>query len=240
MDDKPRVLILFLESCRSESTKKYYLASLNMFLKWASKDYDSLLFLAKPELTNLLVDYALYQKKRISPNSISTYFAGVFKFLDLNDREYNKKLVKGLFGEKVKRRGDRPITDAELNEMIRVSSNERQRALIHVFSATGCRPEAITELRLKDVEEIGDDCLSLRVYAGSLHESFVFLHRLASEALKTYHSQREANGEKMPYYDEKHEPAYKITKDEQRQLQESKRPDLYNKTTVNQELLCFM
>ncbi len=195
--DNPRCLVLFLESCRSESTREAYLFHLEKFLKWAKKDYESLLFLAKPELTDSLVDYALYLKKRVSPNSIQCYFAGIFKFLDMNDREYNKRKINCLSGEKLKRRGDRPITNKELNEMIRVSSNEKQKAMIHVFSATGCRPEAITGLRLKDVKDIGDGCLSLRVYAGSTHESFVFLHRLASDALKKYHSWRKENGEKM-------------------------------------------
>jgi len=166
-------------------------------VEWTKKDFESLLFLSKPELTDLLVDYVLYKKKRVNPNSLPCYFAGIFKFLDINDREYNKRKINSLFGEKVKRRGDRPITDKELNEMIKASSNEKQKALIHVFSATGCRPEAITGLRVKDVEEIGDGCLSLKVYADSTHESFVFLHRLASNALKKYHTWRESNGEKM-------------------------------------------
>ena len=195
--DNPRCLVLFLESCRSESTRETYLFHLEKFLKWSKKDYESLLFLAKPELTDLLVDYVLYMKKRVSPNSLPCYFAGLFKFLDMNDKEYNKRKINSLFGEKLKRRGDRPITNKELNEMIRISSNEKQIALIHVFSATGCRPEAITSLRLKDVEEIGDGCSSLRVYAGSTHESFVFLHRIASNALKKYHGWRESNGEKL-------------------------------------------
>jgi len=195
--DKPRCLVLFLESCRSEVTKKDYLFELNKFLKWAKKDYESLLFLAKPELTDLLVDYTLYLKKRVSPNSLPTYFAGLFKFLDMNDSEYNKRKIQSLFGEKLKRRGDRPITDKEINEMIRVSSNEKQRALIHVFSATGCRPEALSHLRVKDIQEIGDGSLSIRVYTGSEHESFVFLHRIASDSLKKYHTWREANGEKI-------------------------------------------
>jgi len=194
---KPRCLILFLESCRSVYTRETYLFHLEKFVEWTKKDYESLLFLSKPELTDLLVDYVLYKKKRVNPNSLPCYFAGIFKFFDMNDREYNKRKISSLFGEKIKRRGDRPITNKELNEMIRVASNEKQIALIHVFSATGCRPEAVTSLRLKDIEKIGDGCLSLKVYADSTHESFVFLHRLASDALKKYHSWREANGEKM-------------------------------------------
>jgi len=48
------------------------------------------------------------------------------------------------------------------------------------------------------------------------------------------------NGEKMPYYDENFELTYKKTKKEEKELQESKRPDLYSRKTNNQELFCFI
>jgi len=192
-----RSVELFLASCKTESTRKTYEFQLEKFLRWSEKDYESILFLTKSELTDLLVDYALYLKKRVSPNSLPFYFAGVYKFLDLADKECNKRKISAFFPEKVKRGGERPITDKELNELIRVSFNEQQRALIYVFSATGCRPQAITELRLKDIEEISDGCLTLKIYAGSRNELFISLHNFASDALKRYHSWREANGEKM-------------------------------------------
>jgi len=47
-------------------------------------------------------------------------------------------------------------------------------------------------------------------------------------------------GEKIPYYDENFKETFKLTKKEQRELQEIKRPDLYDKKTKNQELICFM
>jgi len=47
-------------------------------------------------------------------------------------------------------------------------------------------------------------------------------------------------GEKIPYYDDYYESTFKLTKKEQRELQEIKRPDLYNKKTKNQKLQCFM
>jgi len=190
-------LTLFLESCRTKSTKKNYLFQLEKFLKWAKKDYGSLLFLAKPELTDLLCEYALYLKKRVSPNSIACYFAGVYKFLDMNDKEYNKRKIQFLFGEKVERGGDRAITNKELNEMIRVCSSHKDRALVHLFSAVGCRPQAICDLKLRDVEGIGNGCLSLRIYAGSTHARFVYLHGLASDSLSKYYKWRESKGEKL-------------------------------------------
>jgi len=194
---KPRCLILFEESCKSERTFQTYLYHIDRFLNWAHKDYESLLFLEKLELTDLLVDYAIYEKKRVSPNSIPLIFAGIFKFLEMNDREFNKRKIRFIFPEKVKSGGERAITDQELIEMVRVASSEKAQALIHVLSATGCRPEGIAELQMKHIEEMPDGCLSLTVYAGSLKEYTTFLHGVATRALKKYHAWRELHGEKL-------------------------------------------
>ena len=121
---------------------------LDYFLKFIHKDYDSLLLLPQVELEELLQDYCIFQKRRsdnneISPNSVPLFFAGIFKFLEMSDREFNKKKIISVFPEKIKSGGERAITDQELNEMIRVASSEKAQALIHVLSATGCRPEGI-------------------------------------------------------------------------------------------------
>jgi len=47
-------------------------------------------------------------------------------------------------------------------------------------------------------------------------------------------------GEKVQYYDENYQVFYKQTIKERQEIRETKRPDLYNKKTMNQELLCFM
>ena len=46
--------------------------------------------------------------------------------------------------------------------------------------------------------------------------------------------------EKIPYYDENFQVFYKQTKRERKEIRESKRPDLYAKTTKNQSILCFV
>ena len=193
-----RDLLYFLESLHTEATRKSYEYHLKTFWKWSGKDSESIKFLGRLEVTNLLCDYALYQKKRVSPNSLLSYFGAIFKYLEISDVEFNRKKVVSLFSQKVKLRGYRPITDQELNEMIKVCSSDLERALVHVFSATGHRPEAFADLMMKDVEEIGDGCLSLRIYVDSRdHEADIFLHRFASDSLKRYHAWRESNGEKF-------------------------------------------
>jgi len=47
-------------------------------------------------------------------------------------------------------------------------------------------------------------------------------------------------GEKIPYYDENYQVHYKQTLRERKEVRESKRPDLYAKTTNNQSILCFV
>ncbi len=44
----------------------------------------------------------------------------------------------------------RAITNPECLELIKHSSSNRVRAIIHLFTATGCRPEALSRVRLRD------------------------------------------------------------------------------------------
>ena len=79
-----RVLNLFENACGSEKTFKTHKYSLVKFLEWCHKDYESLLLLGQKDIEDLLQDYVLYLKKKIkaddlSPNSVSTMFAGIFK-----------------------------------------------------------------------------------------------------------------------------------------------------------------
>lgn len=197
LDEKPRCLVLFEESCKSPKTREGYLFELKKFVEWTGKDFEQLLFLEKTGLTDLLVDYALFLKKRVSGNSMPIYFAGIFKFFEMNDREFNKRKVRSLYGEKVKRAGFLPITDEQINAMMKVCQNQKQRALIYLFSSTGCRPQPIAELKMKHLEPVGNGCLSLRLYDGSLHEMYSFLHEKATNELKKYFEWREKQGEKI-------------------------------------------
>ena len=46
--------------------------------------------------------------------------------------------------------------------------------------------------------------------------------------------------EKIPYYDENNQVFFKQTIQERKEIRELTRPDLYDRKTINQELLCFM
>jgi len=191
-------MLYFLESCKSEATRKSYEFQIEKFLKWTERDFESIKFLPKIEVTNLLCDYALYLKKRISANSLLNYFGGIFKLFKIAEIDFNRAKVVGIFPSKVTLRGYRAITDQELNDMIQACRSDLERALVHVFSATGHRPDAFTDLKMKDLVDFPDSCLKLRIYIGSRnHESDIFLHKFASDSVRQYHKWRESNGEKI-------------------------------------------
>jgi len=196
--ENPRCFLLWNESFSSVRTKKDYNFKLDGFLKWAHRDYESVLLLTKSELTEILEDYALYKKRRVSINALSSYFYAIFSYLDFHDREFNKRRIKRLLkGEKESKGGKRAITDQELINMDRCAHSKKARTLLHLFAFTGVRPEAISELKLKDVEQMPDGYLCLTIYAGYDKEKPAFIPPTAVKILKEYHSERQDNGEKL-------------------------------------------
>ena len=191
---KPRCLTLFEESCRSEATRRSYLYELNVFLKWAHKDYESVLLIPDDQLKIILEDYALYLKRRYVKLSIKLKIAALSKFFFINDRVINSKKLLLFLPEDNKRGGDRAITREEIKDILINCGMKRTKAIIHILSSTGARPEAITELRLRDVADLGDS-KSILFYAGSIHEYYGFLHKEASKALNQYLDQRVSKGE---------------------------------------------
>ena len=170
------------------------------FLKWSGKDYESLLLVPQNELEEILQDYCIYLKKRvenneISPNSIPYFFNGIFKFLKVNRRKIEKESITQLYPDKVKLGGDLAISTEQCSTLLESTGEKREKALIHVFAATGARPEAICELQLKNMESFQDGFFKLILYSGHSHEMMTFLHPEAVEVITEYLDWRRSRGE---------------------------------------------
>jgi len=192
----PRCLKLFESACRSERTRKSYVQLLDYFLKWAEKDYESLLILSDSELQILLEDYMMYCRRRYATSSIITIFASIQKFLFVNDRTANKKKLMMFLPEKLKSK-QRAITTEEVRLLLKRCASKRNRAVIHVFSATGCRPEALADLKLKHISEMPNGFTSVIFYAGTNNELQHFYHPEVTSAVNDYLDDRKQEGEKL-------------------------------------------
>ena len=197
-----RCITIFENSCKTKSTFKSFLYFLDTFLKWSKYDYDSLLELNSERLEDRLQDYVMYLKRRVkdgelSPNSIPDILIAIFKFLKCNRKKIDRDLIKEHYPDKVKMGGDRAITDEEIIQLLDFG-DKRDTAIIHIVSATGARPEAISELKMKHITKLEDGFTKLILYADDFkHEMITFLHPEATHAMNEYLEWRKRKGDKI-------------------------------------------
>ena len=195
MSNKPRSQVLFENACTSNATLSTYSSLLGQFLKWAHKDHESLLLLPGDQLNIVLEDYLIFMKKRYPRSTVKIHLAAITKFLIINDRTVNSKKLAMFLPEESKRGGERAITTEEVQRMLSLAGTKRAKAIIHLFSATGSRPEALCDLKVKHIGLMSDNCKSLILYADSTHELVTFLHQEASQAIDEYFDERTKRGE---------------------------------------------
>ena len=199
----PRCLVLFETACKSKRTFETYTFLLDRFLNWSRKDHESLLLVPTKELEDLLQDYCIFLRKRVedkelSPNSITTYFNPIFRFLKVNRVKIDKESIVQLFPDKVKLGGYDAITTEQLVELVSVSGTKRNKAMIHFFSATGARPEAVCELQVKHLTKYQDGFYKVVLYSEDFrHEMITFLNPESVKVLEEYFEERKTNGEKI-------------------------------------------
>ena len=203
MDKTPRCLILFENACKSKRTFQTYLYLLKKYLDYCHKDHESLLMLPTKELEDSLQDYCIFLRtrvasKEISPNSIPSYFNPIWRFLKVNRVKVDKESVIQLYPDKIKLGGHDAITTEQLVKLLNACDTLRDRAIVHLFSATGARPEAVCELQLKHISDYDDGFKKVILYSDDYkHEMTTFLHSESVKALKEYFAERESHGEKL-------------------------------------------
>ncbi len=196
----PRCLELFLNSCKNNATRETYVNHFNAFLKHVGKDHGSLLMLSDSELNIILEDYVMFcsSNDRYARSSIKGIFASIEKFLVVNDKMMNKKKLM-MFLPEQKKTSQRAITTEEILILLLASANPRSKAIVHLFCATGCRPEGMADLKMKDIDFISyaDGFTGIIFYSGSKNEFQHFCHSEATDALNDYLDSRKQKGEEL-------------------------------------------
>jgi len=163
-----------------------------------------MLTIEQKQLQIMVEDYVIMLKKKVSPNSVNTYMAGIEAFFETNDVELRWKKIRRLYPAKVKKTGGKMWTTEEIDLMLKSTRDLRQKALIHFLAASGVRRGAITDLRIKHISKI-EDCYSISVYENSLEEYTTFIHSEAAFWLDKYLEKRKNDGE----YLDKNSPLFR-------------------------------
>ncbi len=195
-----RSLLLFENSIKTDATRKMYLYFLDNFKNFYKlQSYDSIIAIGESGLQIMVEDYVMMLKKKIGPNSMRTYMAGIQAFLETNDIELRWKKIHRLFPAKTKKTGGRMWTTQDIQVMLSSVRDLRQKALIHFLAASGVRRGAIPDLKLRHLTEMPNECRAVLVYDESLEEYTTFIHTEAVYWLEKYLDHRRADGE---YIDE--------------------------------------
>jgi site-specific recombinase XerD len=161
----------FVDTCRSEATRKAYVRALRFFmdyLKLPSYEYDKLLDKDPKIIQMEICDYITYLRKRGRASaSVTTYLAALAKFYVMNDITLNWKRIKSFMGEHEKVAEDRPYTHSEIQILLDHSS-VRNRAMILLMASAGLRVGALPILRVKDLQPID----KYKIYKVSVYAKF--------------------------------------------------------------------
>jgi len=196
---KPRSILLFEQTIKSEATLKNYSEHLRIFLEFAKiKDYDSLLQLPHEKLQEMVEDYIIHLKNKVNPNSVPVMIQGIKHFFIINRIPIHWEIIRRMIPAKVKSAGSIPWSTAQIKKMLDVSSSKRNSALIHFLSSSGARIGVLDhQLQIKHLVDMGEGCKGVLLYADSTEEYWSFLTPEASKSLKDYFVEREQDGEKF-------------------------------------------
>ena len=191
-----RCELLFLESCKSEETKRLYEYSLNQFMMFGNlKRCQNILLLKQDDLKELVEDYVLNLKRTKSPRTAKIYLSGIKHFMDMNDRLLNWTKLKKLLPDNLKPAGKKAYTNDDIREMLTVTTSKKFHAIVHILASSGIRIGSIPDLQFKHLEDMQYGCKSVLVYEGTKEEYTTFISHEAVKALEIYLEDRKSKGD---------------------------------------------
>jgi site-specific recombinase XerC len=111
----------FINSIKSEVTKKTYERSVNLFMQFCGVNrLSELLSFTDPQ--KQIIKYLMTLRERgLSFNSISTELNGIYHLYDMNDIVLNRKKINMFKGDFTKKVVDRAYTHEEIRRILDVS-----------------------------------------------------------------------------------------------------------------------
>lgn len=193
---KQRSLLIFENSIKSKATLKEYLKCLDRFQKaYRLKDYDSILSIEPKKLQEMIEDYVMDIKHKISPNTIPTRIYPIQSFCEVNDIEINWKKIRRLYPAKLKTSGRKAWGTKDVQMMLENCTDTRSKAILLVLASSGMRIGGLPGLKIKHLTDMELGCKAVCVYADSVEEYFTFINSEATDALEQYFENRKNQGE---------------------------------------------
>jgi site-specific recombinase XerD len=193
--DEEEVYFNFINSIKSEVTKKVYEEGVKLYLKFCNlSTLSELLMITDPQ--KQIIEYIMSLRKRgLSSNTISTWLLGIYHLYEMNDVPLNKKKINMFKGEFSRKVIDRAYRHEEISKILDVS-DLRMKVIILLMASTGMRVGALPSLRIRNLEKI-DSVYKVTVYEGTNQQYYTFCTPECASYIDAYFEQRTHNGEKI-------------------------------------------
>ena len=187
----------FINSLKSKSTRVIYANIFKKYLKDNNVTIETLLNLPVKDSEQLLVNYIEKLKNDNKSHSLSNLiFCTVKHFYFMNDIRINKEKISKFLGESGRKNTDRGYTHEEIKKILDVA-DLRMKSVILLMASTGMRIGAISDLKLKHLEEIDKqkEIYKITVYEKSKEEYYTFCSHECYSIIKSYLDFRKKSGE---------------------------------------------
>jgi len=183
----------FLNSIRSEATRKCYQFYFNKYREFAHGNVidDRLI------VENQIVDFLLSLKKRgLVSKSVKAYFVAIVHYYIMNDIVLNKKkIIKFIDTDERKKNKNAAYTTEQIHKLLDVC-DERMRAVILIYASSGIRHAALPALKIGDLKFLHDQGLyQITVYSGYKEEYITFCTPECAKVIFSYLTYRVRSGE---------------------------------------------
>ena len=179
-------LEVFLESCRSESTKEQYAYLIQKWFDYAGHPTDP------KEIHDKITGYIIKLKKQGKAYpSIAASIVPVKTYYQINGVTLNVKLIDKLLPENRRVKTDRAYTHQEISRLLEIA-DERSRVIILLLASSGIRIGAIPFIKLGHL-----DGIKLIVYQGTKEEYYTFITAECKKTVDNYLDFRQRYGEKL-------------------------------------------
>ncbi len=175
---------LFLESRKTEATKRFYTKGLEVTTQADPANFLKLAKENKLQGEAALIHWVQKNRTGLKHSTLTGYLAGLKSLCDYADVLLNWKKVRSCVPDGASGK-DRPPYLKEIRALYQ-SLTLRDRFGVSYFVSTGARLASIDFLKMKDIEEFPKlGIAAVRIYRGEAEEYFSFLN---SEALEDFHN----------------------------------------------------
>ncbi|MGC1928086.1 MAG: hypothetical protein WA667_03875 [Candidatus Nitrosopolaris sp.] len=199
----------FINSIRSNQTKRTYLYTFKTYLQYVGidtvEDSDALLLKNPKVIEAEIIDFLISLKdKKLSYSHVKSHLTAIIHFYTMNDILLNRKKIGKFLDDSGRRpnmtKKNQGYTIEQIRKILDIC-DERLKAVIILYASAGLRLAALTALKVGDLTEVSlDESVSEKLYRITVYEGYkeeytAFCTPECKTAIDSYLSYRTRCGE---------------------------------------------